>query len=123
MTLNEQQLKAIEMLADGRKPKEIAPVVDVTLATIYNWLKNSEFEKAQHDAVIASLRGGIQPLLKNLENIALDKKASWDSRVKASDSLLDRAGYKSIDQQEITLRNIPTEIIIGNTESDTDTSQ
>lgn len=70
--MEENKLKAIELILKGNTIADVARIVGVNRKTIYNWLDNKEF-KAELDRQTTALKNGIdKKLLSNVEPI-LDK--------------------------------------------------
>lgn len=98
--LTAKQQKCIEMLISGNyKKQEIADDLKVTVQTLCNWEKNTEFieeyEKANRDAfrkLVPKARQKIADLL-NAKNEQVQLAAARD--------ILDRAGYKAESKVQV----------------------
>ena len=109
MALNNRQLKAVEMLVYTTMQKqEIAKELNVSYATISQWVKKPEFDEAirneMHKAfaqdALKARRKMSELINSNNEGIALA----------ASRELLNKAGYQETQKVEQTLREINIEI-------------
>lgn len=109
MALNNRQLKAVEMLVYTTMQKqEIAKELNVSNATISQWVKKPEFDEAirneMHKAfaqdALKARRKMSELINSNNEGIALA----------ASRELLNKAGYQETQKVEQTLREINIEI-------------
>lgn len=74
---NEQQLKAIELLAQGNKTyKEIAELCDTTAETLRQWRKSSEFQEEVRKRCRELLKD-MEPALYNLAFKKAVEDGSW----------------------------------------------
>ncbi len=98
--LNSKQRKCIELLAIGRNnQKEIAEELSVTEATICNWKKNDEFMAAYTETLKDNMKSVAAKAFHT--EIKLLNARSEMVRLMAAKDILDRAGFKPKDQQEI----------------------
>lgn len=77
MVLSKKQLKAIELLFEGRfKDYQIAEEVKVTPQTLVNWKKNPEFVEALRQKGMNYMHTTmIAPLIKNQFKLAMTAKS------------------------------------------------
>ncbi|HEM2753213.1 TPA: hypothetical protein U0601_002228 [Streptococcus suis] len=113
MALSKRQLKAIELLFEGRfKDYEIAKEVKVTPQTLVNWKKNPEFVDALRQMGVNYMHTTmISPLIKNQFKLAMTAK-SEQVRQNATKDLLDRIGigneqHLKVDMQASVTQNTP----------------
>ena len=69
--LNENQLIAVQLVAQGRSGKEIARELSVTEETVSRWKKQPEFIALVND-LLGQLRDTTQQKMRNLVLLALD---------------------------------------------------
>lgn len=100
--LNSKQRRCIELLVAGcRSQKEIAREISAAESTICNWKKNDEFMAAYTEALKDSMKSVAALAFKT--ETALLKARSETVRLMAAKDILDRAGFKPKDQQEIEI--------------------
>lgn len=74
---NESQIKAIELLAEGKKTyKEIADLVGVSAETLRQWRKHPEFQEEVRKRCRELLKD-LEPALYNLAFQQAKEKGSW----------------------------------------------
>lgn len=102
MVLSKRQLKAIELLFEGRfKDYQIAEEVKVTPQTLVNWKKDPEFVEALRQKGMNYMHTTmIAPLIKNQFKLAMTAK-SEQVRQSATKDLLDRLGVG--DEQHVKI--------------------
>ena len=81
--------------------KEIAKKIDVSEVTICNWKKNDEFMKAYAESLKDSMKSVAAMAFKTEKELL--KARSEMVRLMTAKDILDRAGFKPKDQQEIEL--------------------
>lgn len=81
--------------------KEIAKKIDVSEVTICNWKKNDEFMKAYAKSLKDSMKSVAAMAFKTEKELL--KARSEMVRLMTAKDILDRAGFKPKDQQEIEL--------------------
>lgn len=107
---NPKRHKAIMLLAQGISKAETARNVRVSETTIYNWLKNPEFEKQLEEETLAhytSIRKSSIALVGKAENAIIQIMEKDDTppniRLKAA-IYLDKRGRRSMDDQGLVQR-------------------
>lgn len=99
--LSKKQLEAIDLLVDDNlMQKEVANIIGVSEQTICNWKKNDEF--------LTELERNIRMAIKNTAIKAyrtvgklMDGSQNDFVRLNAAKDILDRAGYKPVEKQEV----------------------
>lgn len=116
--LTANQLKALELLiTEGKSQKETADALNITEATIWNWLNKpayEAFQRAYQERLDAATTEGLKRLqtlvgrsVAKIEEIAFGQ---WDAsrtgqantRLKAVVEILDRVGLPKISREEHT---------------------
>lgn len=92
MMLNQQRLKAIELLVSGENISDTAKMVGVTRATIYQWKEQDEF-KAEMERQINFLKSGIERKLLGNVNPFLDELCKIALRSESDKTRLDAITY------------------------------
>ena len=116
--LNENQLLAVQLVAQGRSGREIAKQLSVTEETISRWKKQPIFI-ARVNEILGQLREGIQQKMRNLVFQALEiletEFSDKENKNKANIALKLLQNYKFVqlfdqkigsDNPEIIKRNI-----------------
>ena len=116
--LNENQLLAVQLVAQGRSGREIAKQLSVTEETISRWKKQPIFI-ASINEILGQLREGIQQKMRNLIFQALEiletELSDKENKNKANIALKLLQNYKFVqlfdqkigsDNPEIIKRNI-----------------
>ena len=106
--LNNKQLNCIDlMITTDKKQKEIAKQISVAESTIIDWKKDAEFKEELETQTRKYFKELARQAQKVMRELLKDKNSSV--RFQASKDILDRAGYKPIEQ----VQNInPPQIII-----------
>ena len=96
--LNPNQLKALDMLADGMTNGQVAGVLKVNRQTVWGWHKRSEFaqelEKRQvmrRNVLQKAINDKAMSAVDVLEEVMLDDTAKHADRLRAASILLDKA--------------------------------
>ena len=99
--LTGQQIKCIELMLDGKTQVEIANEIGVAEVTVSRWKKQDLFREKLKEAV--NLRFERMAVIAQLtiQNLATNAQ-SESVRLNAAKDILDRGGYKPIDEQKIT---------------------
>jgi transposase-like protein len=102
--------EAIVALLSQRNVEEAARAVDIAPNTLRRWLKQPEFDAAYREAKreafsrsIARLQGASSAASSTLIKLMLDVSTPAATRVRAADSILDRAG-KAMETEDIQAR-------------------
>lgn len=116
--LNENQLLAVQLVAQGRSGREIAKQLSVTEETISRWKKQPIFIASVNE-ILGQLREGIQQKMRNLIFQALEiletELSDKENKNKANIALKLLQNYKFVqlfdqkigsDNPEIIKRNI-----------------
>ena len=116
--LNENQLLAVQLVAQGRSGREIAKQLSVTEETISRWKKQPIFIASVNE-ILGQLREGIQQKMRNLVFQALEiletELSDKENKNKANIALKLLQNYKFVqlfdqkigsDNPEIIKRNI-----------------
>ena len=116
--LNENQLLAVQLVAQGRSGREIAKQISVTEETISRWKKQPIFIASVNE-ILGQLREGIQQKMRNLVFQALEiletEFSDKENKNKANIALKLLQNYKFVqlfdqkigsDNPEIIKRNI-----------------
>jgi transposase-like protein len=112
-SLNERQLKAIELIADGQRTvRQICDEVGIgSRTTFYDWMKKDEFKKKLQETLEQkgeimkeSLKGRVDDYISTLETIR--KKSKNDmARYHSANVLLNHAGWIMNTKQEVTVKD------------------
>ena len=103
--LNDSQYKCIELMITGEfTQKQIAEKINVTEKTICEWKKLDEFKKEKEKLLRESFSDVAPKVKAELYRLAL-KAESEQVKLNAIKDILDRAGLKPTDKQEIDLGN------------------
>ena len=107
--LNDKQMRAIELLANGENKQTTAKLVNVNPKTIYAWLKMDLFKDELERQVIelkkqieTKLAVQVEPLMDNLIKLALTSKDE-SIKLKATTYALDRLYGKATSKQDINV--------------------
>ena len=107
--LNDKQMRAIELLANGENKNTTAKLVNVNPKTIYAWLKMDVFKDELDRQVIelkkqieTKLAVQVEPLMDNLIKLALTSKDE-SIKLKATTYALDRLYGKATSKQDINV--------------------
>lgn len=107
--LNDKQMRAIELLANGENKQTTAKLVNVNPKTIYAWLKMDVFKDELERQVIelkkqieTKLAVQVEPLMDNLIKLALTSKDE-SIKLKATTYALDRLYGKATSKQDINV--------------------
>ena len=107
--LNDKQMRAIELLANGENKQTTAKLVNVNPKTIYAWLKMDVFKDELDRQVIelkkqieTKLAVQVEPLMDNLIKLALTSKDE-SIKLKATTYALDRLYGKATSKQDINV--------------------
>jgi transposase-like protein len=102
--------EAIVALLSQRNVEEAARAVGIAPNTLRRWLKQPEFDAAYREAkreafsqTIARLQGASSAAASTLIKVMLDVSTPAATRVRAADSILDRAG-KAMETEDIQPR-------------------
>ena|ERR1700720_908834 len=102
--------EAIVALLSQRNVEEAARAVGIAPNTLRRWLKQPEFDAAYQEAKreafsqsIARLQGASSAASSTLIKLMLDVSTPAATRVRAADSILDRAG-KAMETEDIQAR-------------------
>jgi predicted DNA-binding protein YlxM (UPF0122 family) len=98
MALTEKQLECIEYLVEGTLKKiEIAEKINVTKQTVYNWLKNEEFQAELDRRVNFQISDGDKKIkiafpkvVEELVNLALSPKTEVRTKNNACQYIINR---------------------------------
>ena len=95
--LNERQLKAVVLLSQGFSSKDVASEVDVSVQTVCEWRKNTDFKALVNsimDDYIESAVGQMNSLASDAVSVIeqLMESKSESVRLKAACKLLDMLG-------------------------------
>jgi len=110
MVLNEQQIDCIELMIKGETNSNIAKILDMRRATIYEWLKKEEF-KVELDKRVQEIKKQVQsnilsksePVIDKIIKIAMtskSEKTSLDACTYLIDHVLGRSTTKVADVTE-----------------------
>ena len=101
--LNENQLIAVQLVAQGRSGKEIARELSVTEETVSRWKKQPEFIALVND-LLGQLRDTTQQKMRNLVLLALDilekELFNEDNKNSLNIALKILKNYKSLNFQD-----------------------
>lgn len=110
--LNDKQMRAIELLANGENKQTTAKMVNVNPKTIYAWLKMDVFKDELERQVIelkkqieTKLAVQVEPLMDNLIKLALTSKDE-SIKLKATTYALDRLYGKATSKQDINVTTV-----------------
>ena len=110
--LNDKQMRAIELLANGENKQTTAKLVNVNPKTIYAWLKMDVFKDELERQVIelkkqieTKLAVQVEPLMDNLIKLALTSKDE-SIKLKATTYALDRLYGKATSKQDINVTTV-----------------
>ena len=110
--LNDKQMRAIELLANGENKQTTAKLVNVNPKTIYAWLKMDVFKAELERQVIelkkqieTKLAVQVEPLMDNLIKLALTSKDE-SIKLKATTYALDRLYGKATSKQDINVTTV-----------------
>ena len=110
--LNDKQMRAIELLANGENKQTTAKLVNVNPKTIYAWLKMDVFKDELDRQVIelkkqieTKLAVQVEPLMDNLIKLALTSKDE-SIKLKATTYALDRLYGKATSKQDINVTTV-----------------
>ena len=102
--------EAIVALLSQRNVEEAARAVGIAPNTLRRWLKQPEFDAAYREAkreafsqTIARLQGASSAAASTLIKVMLDVSTPAATRVRAADSILDRAG-KAMETEDTQAR-------------------
>lgn len=117
-TLNDKQIKAIELLVQGENISDVAKIIGVSRTTVSTWKNKDELFKAELDKSIQALKSDVEtqimnninPLINRLIKIALKSnsdKTSLDAIIYALNRVL---GTPTNKTQEISNEGNNTDI-------------
>ena len=99
--LTGQQIKCIELMLDGKTQVEIANEIGVAEVTVSRWKKQDLFREKLKEAVNLKFERMAVIAQLTIQNLATNAQ-SESVRLNAAKDILDRGGYKPIDEQKIT---------------------
>ena len=111
--LNENQLLAVQLVAQGRSGKEIAQELSVTEETISRWKKQPAFIALVND-LLGQLRDTTQQKMRNLVLLALEilEKELFNednkNRVNIALKVLNNYKFSTLIDQQIGSENVDT---------------
>ena len=115
--LNENQLLAVQLVAQGRSGREIAKQLSVTEETISRWKKQPIFIASVNE-ILGQLREGIQQKMRNLIFQALEiletELSDKENKNKANIALKLLQNYKFVQLFDQIIGSDNPEIIKGN---------
>lgn len=94
---------------------QLAKELKVTERTLYNWRKDKEFQKLKESMVREAFSDIASKAFKSVVDLSQNAKSEL-VRYQASADLLDRAGYKPTDKQEVSHSGL--NITIGDYDDD-----
>ena len=117
-TLNDKQIKAIELLVQGENISDVTKIIGVSRTTVSTWKNKDELFKAELDKSIQALKSDVEtqimnninPLINRLIKIALKSnsdKTSLDAIIYALNRVL---GTPTNKTQEISNEGNNTDI-------------
>lgn len=111
--LKPKQEKALSLMVAGNMTqREIAGIVGVTPATICNWRRDGEFQRAFSEALRENVKDMAAVALAEMVELLHSPNAMV--RFMAARDLLDRAGIKHIDEQTAQAAiSVPVVVITG----------
>lgn len=118
-TLNDKQIKAIELLVQGENISDVAKIIGVSRTTVSTWKNKDELFKAELDKSIQALKSDVEtqimnninPLISRLIKIALKSnsdKTSLDAIIYALNRVL---GTPTNKTQEVSNEGNNTDIV------------
>lgn len=106
-TLDERQLRAVALIAEGRALVEVAKEVGVDRTTIWKWRNSTGFAKALSDAMSSGLEAAKSRIaalreksLDVIESILDDVGAPPAVRLKAVEMVWSRSGLGVVEESE-----------------------
>ena len=99
--LTNQQIKCIELMLDGESQESIAKKIGVARETISRWKKQDLFRDKLKEAVNLKFERMAVIAQLTIQNLATNAQ-SESVRLNAAKDILDRGGYKPVDEQKIT---------------------
>ena len=99
--LTTKQLKCIELMLDGQTQDSIAKEIGIARETISRWKKQDLFREQLKEAVNMKFERMAVIAQLTIQNLATNAQ-SESVRLNAAKDILDRGGYKPIDEQKIT---------------------
>jgi transposase-like protein len=98
--LKKRQLEVIRLMAEGQlTQKEICHAIGVNESTICRWKKDEEFMNELNSQIKENIIAEAPKAFKTISNLL--KAKSEMVRLQAAKDILDRAGHKPIEKQEI----------------------
>lgn len=118
-TLNDKQIKAIELLVQGESISDVAKIIGVSRTTVSTWKNKDELFKAELDKSIQALKSDVEtqimnninPLTDRLIKIALKSnsdKTSLDAIIYTLNRVL---GTPTNKIQDVSSENDKTDIV------------
>ena len=96
--LNPNQLKALDMLADGVPKGKVASILRVNRTTVYGWYKRDDFldelQRRKHmnvNVLQKAINDKAMTAVQVLEDVMMDVEAKPSDRIRAAGLILDKA--------------------------------
>lgn len=102
--LNEKQLKAVWMLAQGWNNKAIAKECKVSENTVSNWRKTDEFKK-EYDKAIHEIFTQLASEAVNTIADLMRNSSNPTVRLNASKDILSRGGFDATAKSKVEVEN------------------
>lgn len=110
--LNQTHLECIRLMLEGKRQREIAKIIGVDETTICVWKRTQIFVDELSRQNKERFKLMAVEAAKEIQRLASSAK-NENVRLQASKDILDRAGLKPKDEQDISLRQIDISIDYG----------
>jgi len=113
MELKPRHFECIRLMLETQKTqREIATLIGVNDETVYRWNKDDDFKAELARQTQNKFNAMATKAVKELDRL-INEAASETVRLNAIKDVLDRAGYKPIEKQEIKHEGLQIEIDYG----------
>ena len=92
-TLNEKQIRAIELIAQGETTTDVAKMVGVSRQSVTTWKNKNELFKAELDKYVQGLKDGVDKRIMNNINPLVDRAIRIALKGKSDKTSLDAIIY------------------------------
>ena len=92
-TLNEKQIRAIELIAQGETTTDVAKMVGVSRQSVTTWKNKNELFKAELDKYIKGMKDGVDKRIMNNINPLIDRAIRIALKGKSDKTSLDAIIY------------------------------
>ncbi len=92
-TLNEKQIRAIELIAQGETTTDVAKMIGVSRQSVSTWRNKNEVFKAELDKYVQGMKDGVDKRIMNNINPLVDRAIRIALKGKSDKTSLDAIIY------------------------------